>query len=187
MTADHVHVCVRCRAACCKLPFDQIFSTNDQDRISPEIDQRQALEDRSLVVPHYGEVSYRISRKRPDGTCWFLDPERQTCQHYESRSLDCRTWPIIFIYDPMTHLVRVVKASCALCDAMDAEAIQATIDLIRREIPHWREEELLAYTFTEPSPDPTEVLELLAEFEWVPETGEMNSMLSEDLFVPEGS
>jgi Fe-S-cluster containining protein len=157
--------CESCNQACCREPFKQLYTRfkidqiiANHDYITPE--NKSDFFTRKDEVLNGIPVSYFITNKRNDGSCVFLN-EQGLCSIYLDRSLDCKTYPVIFEYDTSTNEVTIYLDQTPDCRDgtplfdQNSELVVSEVDKIeqqlREELVHWTRDELIAYTYMPPS------------------------------------
>ena len=101
--------CTQCGECCSGEPGfvwvdqEEIDAMADEMQLSAEVFEqrfvRQVGTDRSLT-------------EYPDGDCILLDPETRKCSVYQSRPIQCRTWPF---WDSNLKSKKDWKETCEVC------------------------------------------------------------------------
>lgn len=82
--------CTQCGRCCGGAPGFVWVDESELDRLSESMDMDRSTFDRQFTR----RVGNRVSLvEYPDGDCIFLDPDSRGCLVYDSRPIQCRTWP----------------------------------------------------------------------------------------------
>jgi len=101
--------CTQCGDCCSGAPG---FVWVDDDEIESMAGSMEMTID-SFEHQFIRQVGRKKSLKEyPDGDCILLDPETRQCTVYESRPIQCRTWPF---WDSTLATKRDWKETCKVC------------------------------------------------------------------------
>ena len=101
--------CTQCGACCSGEPG---YVWVDDEEVSAMADE-MGLETEAFAKKFVRQVGSQQSLiEYPDGDCILLDPVTRMCTVYESRPIQCRTWPF---WDSTLEKKRDWKETCEVC------------------------------------------------------------------------
>lgn len=121
--------CTQCGACCSGEPG---FVFVDQDEIEA-MAATMKMEVPAFEHKFTRRVGNRVSLvEYPDGDCIFLDPKSRHCLVYQSRPIQCRTWPF---WDSTLETKADWEETCEVCPGAGTGKLYALeeIEIRRRE------------------------------------------------------